>query len=226
MSRLVQLVAGSRRTLLPLALVAVIVLPQGGSGAPSLALRSGPATFVISSRIYALPASGDLRSGCSGSRAVLTPGVTRCLVLQVDSALSRDIQVDSLVVALDTSQHAPDECTAQLVLPHYGGDLLVPAYGRARTPGLPILLRNTRQDQDSCQGRVFHFRLSGTAIAAPHIDDPTDPGGGAGSADLPDTGSSFSPVTLALAGTAAGALVGLGLLLVLLGRRRRDEVGP
>jgi hypothetical protein len=227
MSRLAQLAAGSRRTLLPLALVAVMVLLQGGSGASSMALRSGPATFVISSRIYAVPPGGDLQSGCSGPRAVLTPGVTRCLVLQVDSTLGRDIEVDSLAITLDTSQHEPDECTAQLVLPRFGGDLVVPAYGRAQTPGLPILLRNTRHDQDACQGRVFHFRLSGTAVAATsHIDDPAHPEGPAGTGALPDTGSSFSTGTLAIAGSAAGALVGLGLLLLMLGRRRRREVGP
>lgn len=227
MSRLVQLAAGSRRTLLPLALVALMVLPQGGSGASPVPLRSGPATFVISSRIYAVPPSGDLRDGCSGPRATLTPGVTRCLVLQVDSLLARDIQVDSLAVALDTSQQEPDECTAQLVLPHYGGALVVPAYGRARTAGLPILLRNTRHDQDACQGRVFHFQLTGTAVAAPsHADDPVDPAGPSDPGALPNTGASFSAGTLVVAGAAAGVLVVLGFLLVLLGRRRRPEVNP
>ena len=222
MSRLAHLAAGTRRGLLLLGVAAAAVLLQGASGAPPLALRSGSATFLISSRIYPAPPSGDLAEGCSGPTAALSPGVVRCLVLQIDSSLGRDIEVESLEVQLDTAAQEPDQCTAALVLPTFGGRLLVPAGGRARTPGLPILLRNTRRDQDVCQGRVFHFRLTGTAVAAlPSGGDPADPAGLDG---LPETGSAFSASSLSLLVASAMSMTVLGVALVLVARRRPEPV--
>ena len=234
MSRLVELAAGTRRLVLLLGVVLVAVLLQGGSGATPLGLRAGPATFTISSRISQAPSDGDLSQGCNGPTVTLNPGVVRCLVLQVDSSLGRPIRVVALSVALDTSKDLPDLCTAQLVLPQYVGELLVPAQGRARTPGLPILLRNTRRDQDDCQGRVFHFRLTGTALAAEpsrssslalavptEPGDPTDPTHPSG---LPDTGSPFAASWLRVLAAGALGLVVSGVTLVFVGRRRREGV--
>lgn len=222
MSRLVELAAGTRRLVLLLGVVLVAVLLQGGSGATPLGLRAGPATFTISSRISQAPSDGDLSQGCNGPTVTLNPGVVRCLVLQVDSSLGRPIRVVALSVALDTSKDLPDLCTAQLVLPQYVGELLVPAQGRARTPGLPILLRNTRRDQDDCQGRVFHFRLTGTALAVPtEPGDPTDPTHPSG---LPDTGSPFAASWLRVLAAGALGLVVSGVTLVFVGRRRREGV--
>lgn len=222
MSRLVKLAADTRRLVLLLGVVLVAVLLQGGSGVTPLALRAGAATFTITSRILQAPSDGDLSQGCSGPTVTLNPGVVRCLVLQVDSNLGRPIRVVALSVALDTSNDQPDLCTAQLVLPQYGGELLVPAQGRARTPGLPILLRNTRTDQDACQGRVFHFRLTGRALAVPtEPGDPTDPAHPSG---LPDTGSPFAASWLSVPAACALGLVVTGVTLVLVGRRRREAV--
>lgn len=231
MSKVMQVATGTRRALGALAVGLVVALLAAGSGAPTVALRSGAATFEISSHIYATPRDGDLSRGCSGPLASLAPGVVRCLVLRVDNALARDIAVESLEVTLDPAYaETQSACADELVLPDFSGRLVVPARGAARSPGLPILLRNTPTDQNDCQDMVFHFRLTGIATSvgspraervSPDAEDDGSPGA------LPDTGSPLPAGLLAAAVGAGLALLGLGLVLVRRGRRRRvPEAAP
>jgi large repetitive protein len=125
---------------------------------PKPPVSSGTA-FSITSMIYASPR-------CSGSSALLYPGVTRCLVYTVKNDLSVPISVQHITAALDPHSAAPPSgCTAsELSLPSFSGSLHVSGGGQANSGGLPIALLDTRTNQDNCENTTLHFVYQGTAV--------------------------------------------------------------
>jgi hypothetical protein len=110
--------------------------------------------FSISSAIYASPA-------CSGSTALLYPGVTDCAVLTVHNNLSVPITVQNLSTTVPSP---PAGCGASnFSLPTFSGNMSVPANGTVNTSGLPISLIDTGTNQDACKGVTVNFAYSGNA---------------------------------------------------------------
>ena len=117
------------------------------------AVSSGSA-FSVTSAIYSSPA-------CSGSTALLLPGITDCAVLTVKNNLSVPITVQSLSTSVTSP---PAGCPASnFSLPTFSGNLSVAAGGTVSTSGLPISLLDTHTNQDACQGATISFAYSGTA---------------------------------------------------------------
>lgn len=184
-----------------------------GSGGPAAAVPSGADSFTIAGAVYAAPLGGLLTTQCSGPPVMLFPGVTRCLVLQVENHLDEPLSVTYITVALDPNlPHPPSGCgTASLDLPTFSGALAVPASGKAFSPGLPIGLLNTSANQDDCKATTLHFVFSGIA------ERPSTAGP---SGDLAATGADLrAPVALGLSSVLLGALA----LLVYRDRRRGQE---
>jgi hypothetical protein len=121
-----------------------------------LSLTAGSG-FTITSNIYNSPA-------CSGSTALLYPGVTRCLVYTVTNNLTAPISVQSINMALDNTYPAPPSgCSAaDLSLPTFSGPLNVPGSGTANSPGLPISLTDNG-NQNNCESTTLHFVYTGSA---------------------------------------------------------------
>jgi hypothetical protein len=122
-------------------------------------LSSGTSSFTITSTVYPFPA-------CSGSTALLAPGVTRCMVFTVQNDLKASISVQSITTALDTTNYAapPADCDgSNLELPTFSGSLNVPGGGSATSPGVPIELNNSGSSQDICKNYTYHFVYSGNA---------------------------------------------------------------
>jgi hypothetical protein len=105
---------------------------------PKPPVSSGSA-FLITSTIYRSP-------GCSGSTALLYPGVTRCLVYTVKNNLDVPISVRHIAATLDPHYAAPPTgCrAADVSLPSFSGSLHIAGAGHANSGGLPISLIDTR----------------------------------------------------------------------------------
>jgi hypothetical protein len=120
---------------------------------------SSGSAFSITSTIYRYP-------GCSGSAALLYPGVTRCLVYSVKNNLDVPISVQRIAATLDPHSAAPPAgCrAADVSLPGFSGSLHIAGGGHANSGGLPISLIDTRTNQDNCENTTLHFVYQGTAI--------------------------------------------------------------
>jgi Bacterial Ig-like domain (group 3) len=126
---------------------------------PSFDLTSNPSTFTIASVIYASPA-------CSGSPALLLPGITRCAVFSVHNLLTVPISVQSITSALDTSYPSPPANCAPptyFTLPTFSGSVTVGAGATTALPGVTIKLLDSHSIQDNCQGFTYHFAYTGSA---------------------------------------------------------------
>lgn len=190
------------------------LLAFANSAAPARSDGAVSATsFVVESEIYQSLSGAGSTAACSGSAAILAPGVTRCLVYRVHNRIAQPITVQEITMKLDPSFPAPPSgCSAEkLSLPSYSGSFTVAAAGTAQSPGLPIHLTSTTANQDDCKVSVLHFVFTGTAV---YDGSNIAPG-----ADLAFIGSHGGESTL----LAVGALLGAGLVLIL-GRRRRNRV--
>lgn len=130
----------------------------------SATLTSG---FSITSTIYTTPSDAFPAATCSGTPALLYPGVTRCVVFTVTNNLKAPITVQSITIALDSAYPAsPSGCSASnLNLPSFSGSFTVaPSGATAKSPGLAISLKDSGTNQDNCKGATLHFKYSGTAI--------------------------------------------------------------
>lgn len=121
--------------------------------------------FTITSTIYTTPSGAYPTSSCSGSPALLYPGVTRCAVFSIHNNLNVSITVLKITTVLDTRYVAPPAvCSgSNLTLPAFSGSFVVGGSSTANSPGVPILLKESGTNQDVCKNFVFHFRYSGTA---------------------------------------------------------------
>lgn len=158
--------------------------------APGFTLTSSPSSFTITSAVYASPA-------CSGSAAVLFPGVVRCAVFHVVSSLGVPMTVTSITTSFDPNYPAPPaQCSGtNFTLPTFSGSLAVPASGSADTPGVTIELNESGADQDACQNLIYHFLYSGTA----KFTDSTT----TSLASTPEPSAFGTPVTFTATVTAA-----------------------
>jgi hypothetical protein len=129
-------------------------------------LTSGSSSFTITSTIYTTPSGAYPATTCSGTPALLSPGVTRCLVFSVHNNLSVPITVLSITSALDTTNYPapPSDCTGtNLTLPTYSGSFDVPAGGDTDSPGVPVELNDNDSGQNDCQNIAYHFVYTGSA---------------------------------------------------------------
>ena len=129
----------------------------GPTKTPKFILTSGTG-FNITSTIYASPA-------CSGTPALLYPGITRCAVFSVHNSLTVPITVLTITTGLDGSYTAPPAICAgsNLTLPTFSGSFTVVGGGSANSPGVPIALNDSGTNQDACENFTYHFVFSGTA---------------------------------------------------------------
>jgi hypothetical protein len=129
----------------------------GPTKTPKFLLTSGTG-FTITSAVYPSPA-------CSGTPALLYPGITRCAVFSVHNSLTVPITVLTITTALDGSYPAPPAICAgsNLTLPNFSGSFTVAGGGSANSPGVPIALNDSGTNQDACENLTYHFVFSGTA---------------------------------------------------------------
>ena len=129
----------------------------GPTKTPKFLLTSGTG-FTITSAIYASPA-------CSGTPALLYPGITRCAVFSVHNSLTVPITALTITTGLDGSYPAPPAICAgsNLTLPNFSGSFTVAGGGSANSPGVPIALNDSGTNQDACENFTYHFVFSGTA---------------------------------------------------------------
>ena len=123
-------------------------------------LTSGSSSFTITSSIYPSPA-------CSGSTALLYPGIARCMIFRVHNNLKATISVQNLTTALDTTNYPaiPADCAGtNLVLPTYSGSFNVPGGGDATSPGVPVELKDYGAPQNDCENYTYHLNYTGSAI--------------------------------------------------------------
>lgn len=194
-----------------LLLLAASVLEVGEANAAPVTLTQDERTFRITAVVRAMPVGSLASPRCEGPAALLVPGVSRCLVFQVQNTLERPIEVRTITMGLDPAfPPPPSGCSAEkLLLPSFSGVLTVPAKGKGETPGLPIQLKNTPSNQDDCQQKLLNFTFSGTASYAGPENPGLDP-------HMPATGSTVSGLLL-----GGGVLALTGLLLLAASRRRR-----
>jgi hypothetical protein len=131
-------------------------------------LTSGTSSFTITSSIHTTPSAPGTypATSCSGTPALLSPGVTRCVVFSVHNDLKAAISVQSITTALDTTNYAapPADCSGtNLVLPTFSGSFNVAGGGDATSPGVPVELKDNSAPQDDCENYAYHFVYSGSA---------------------------------------------------------------
>jgi hypothetical protein len=129
-------------------------------------LTSGASSFTITSTTYTTPSGAYPAASCSGTPALLTPAVTRCMVFSVHNSLSVPITVQSITTTLDTTNFPapPADCKGtNLELPTFSGSLSVPGHGDASSSGVPIELKDNGEPQNDCENSTYHFVYSGTA---------------------------------------------------------------
>jgi hypothetical protein len=122
-------------------------------------LSSSTSTFTVTSAIYPSPA-------CTGSPALLYPGVARCAVFTVQNTLNVPITVQTVTAALDPAAPAlPAQCSppTAFTLPSFSGTVAVPAGASTNLAGVPIELKDNGADQSACENLQYHFVYSGTA---------------------------------------------------------------
>jgi hypothetical protein len=140
---------------------APFVIGHRASGAQQLGaeLSSSNSTFTITSAIYPSPA-------CTGSPALLYPGLTRCVVFTVQNTLNVPITVQSITASLDPSFSAPPaQCAppSDFTLPSFSGSVALAAGSSVNLAGVPIELQDSGTDQSVCENLQYHFVYSGSA---------------------------------------------------------------
>ncbi len=131
-------------------------------------LSSGSSSFTITSTTYTTPSAPGTypATSCSGTPALLSPNVTRCVVFSVHNNLKTNISVQSIATALDTTDYPapPADCSGtNLVLPTFSGSFIVDGGESANSPGVPIELKDNGAPQDDCENYTYHFLYSGSA---------------------------------------------------------------
>ena len=129
-------------------------------------LTSGSSSFTITSSIYTTPSGAYPATSCSGTPALLTPAVTRCVVFSVHNNLKASISVQSITTALDTTNYPapPADCSGtNLVLPAFSGSFNVTGGGDATSPGVPVELKDNGAPQNDCKNLTYHFVYTGMA---------------------------------------------------------------
>ena len=130
-------------------------------------LTSGSSSFTITSTTYTTPSGAYPTTSCSGTPALLTPAVTRCVVFSVHNNLKATISVQSITTAIDTTSYTapPPDCSGtNLELPTFSGPSFnVAGGGDATSPGVPIELKDNGAPQPDCENYTYHFVYSGTA---------------------------------------------------------------
>ena len=121
--------------------------------------------FSITSTVYTTPSGAYPAASCSGTPALLYPGVTRCVVFSVHNNLKATITVTGITSSLDPGYTVPAACSGtNLSLPTFSGSFNVASGATVASPGVPILLKDTHSNQTACANSfVFHFDYSGTA---------------------------------------------------------------
>jgi Bacterial Ig-like domain (group 3) len=140
---------------------APFVIGHRASGAQRLGaeLSSSTSTFTITSAIYPSPA-------CTGSPALLYPGVARCAVFTVQNTLNVPITVLNITASMDPSSPAPPaQCAppSSFTLPSFSGSVAVAADASINLAGVPIELQDSGTDQSVCENLQYHFDYSGMA---------------------------------------------------------------
>ena len=141
--------------------LAPFVIGHRVSAAPQLGtqLSSSTSTFTVTSTVYPSPA-------CTGSPALLYPGVARCDVFTVQNTLNVPITVQSVTSSLDPNFAAPPaQCAppTSFTLPTFSGAVAVPAGASVNLAGVPIELQDSGANQSACKNLQYHFVYSGTA---------------------------------------------------------------
>ena len=129
-------------------------------------LTSGSSSFTITSSIYNTPSGTYPATSCSGTPAVLSPNVIRCVVFSVHNNLKATISVQSITAALDTTNYPapPADCSGtNLMLPTFSGSFNVTGGGNATSPGVPIELKDNDAPQTDCENYAYHFVYTGGA---------------------------------------------------------------
>lgn len=157
----------ARRTVLPLAVVLLaagtaVVVPDA---TPAAGAVLGPGDFTITSEVLSTPSGAFPAATCSGTGAQLAPGAVRCVVFTVQNSLSSPILITSITSTLAASSSVlPAQCMGDnLLLPEFTGALSVPAGGTSTSLGVPMMLIDSRTDQDACQGVTYDFLYTGSA---------------------------------------------------------------
>lgn len=134
------------------------------SRSPHFLLTSG-SNFSITSTIYTTPSSPYPASSCSGAPALLYPGVVRCVVFSVHNSLKATISIKSIRTTLDPAFPAsPASCNGpNLSLPSFSGSFDVASGVTVSSPGVPMALKDSGNNQDICKGVTLHFVYAGTA---------------------------------------------------------------
>jgi hypothetical protein len=134
--------------------------------APSLVFTSA-GTFTVTGTLYTTASTSYPSATCTGTPALLYPGVTRCEVFSVHNVMTVPISVTSITTSLDPAYPAPPAvCTgSNLTLPSYTGTpFTVPAGATVSSPGVPIALLESHTSQDACKSFTYHFLFSGSAL--------------------------------------------------------------
>ncbi len=129
-------------------------------------LTSGTSSFTINSTTFSTASGAYPAASCTGTPAVLSPNVTRCVVFSIHNSLKATISVKNVTTALDTTNFPPppSDCGgANLVLPAFSGSFDVPGGGDASSPGVPVELKDNGALQSDCENYTYHFVYTGGA---------------------------------------------------------------
>jgi large repetitive protein len=133
---------------------------------PGFDLTSGSSSFTITSTTYTTPSGTYPAASCSGTPALLSPGVADCVVFSVHNNLKATISVQSITTTLDTTNYPapPADCSGtNLVLPTFSGSFNVTGGGNATSPGVPIELKDNGAPQTDCENYTYHLVYAGGA---------------------------------------------------------------
>jgi hypothetical protein len=169
---------------------------------PGRLLTSGT-DFSISSTFYTTPSGVYPTTACSGTPALLYPGVIRCAIFTVRNHLSVPITVGRISTALDVRFPTPPAVCAgsYLALPAFSGAIRVRSGQSADSPGVPITLRDSGSNQDVCENFTYHFVYWGSARRTVATTTTL--------ASAPNPSAFGSPVTLKAAVTSSSGSEGL-----------------
>jgi Ca2+-binding RTX toxin-like protein len=139
--------------LISVALVLAVAHAAIGSGGTPSTTVSEP-SFTITNTISSSPTSEI--------PALLYPGGQRYLWYTAHNPLKVPITVRTLSISSVTPPPGCSTANLNYAATTFTGALVVPAQGSNSVP-VPISLFETHTNQDSCEGKVFHFSFQGTA---------------------------------------------------------------
>jgi hypothetical protein len=152
--RMTAVVLASAVALVVAALVFVLVsIATVPTKTPKFLLSSGTG-FEITSTISS--------SSTSQIAAVLYPGAQRYLWYTAHNPMKVPITVTSMSIAAVMSPAGCPTSNLDYSNTTFFGSLVVPASG-SKSVSVPISLKNTPRNQDSCENKVFNFVYAGTA---------------------------------------------------------------